>query len=155
MTIIRIVSILAPVLVALMACSRQQASLPVWLEGSWATGDTLGLVTESWEVINNTFMTGEGLLVNKEKKSVTEMLNIFIKDGMLVYTALLPDQNNGEEIIFINSSFDPDSLVFENPSHDYPKKIIYHHRESEKIDVYLHGSRHEKVKHIPLKKTAE
>lgn len=155
MKIIRILSILAPVLVALMACSHQQASLPGWLEGSWSTGDTLGLITESWEVVNNTYMTGEGLLINKQKKSVTEMLNIFIKDGMLVYTALLPDQNNGEEIIFINSSFDPDSLVFENPSHDYPKKIIYHHRAIGEIDVYLHGSRNEKVKHIALKKTPE
>ena len=155
MTIIRILSILAPITVVLMACSHQQASLPGWLEGNWITGDTTGLVTESWEVISDTYMTGEGLLVNKEKKSVTEMLNIFIKDGMLVYTALLPDQNNGEEVIFINSSFDPDSLVFENPSHDYPKKIIYHHRAIGEIDVYLHGSRNEKVKHISLKKTTE
>ena len=49
-------------------------------------------------------------------------------------------QNNGEEIMFINTKKNPDSLVFENPSHDYPKKIVYHRLSNVSTKVYIYGN---------------
>ena len=139
----------------MLSCSRNSVSLPTWLEGTWETGDTIGLVAESWEVINEEFMSGEGLFVNNEKQNIVEILSIFVQNNALVYAAMLPNQNKGEEIIFIDSSNNPDSLVFVNSSHDYPKKIIYHHNAQRQVDVYLYGSSHDKVKHISLKRNTE
>lgn len=146
---------LTAIMLMLASCEPKQAILPSWLEGTWETGDSLGLVTESWEKISNEYMTGEGLFVSKSGKTIIEILNIFIRDGVLFYTAMLPNQNNGEEIMFIDTGNKPDSLVFENPTHDYPKKIVYHKKQSGMIEVFIFGSKDEQVNIITLKKAAE
>lgn len=134
------------------ACKSPGPQLPLWLEGTWASGDTIGLTAESWEKINDHYMSGEGLFATSDGKSVIEILNIFIQEGTLVYTALVPGENNGHEIIFTDSHLNPDSLVFKNPGHDYPKKIIYHRAGEEKVNVYLYGKNKEADKMITLRK---
>lgn len=136
------------------ACDQTQVKLPVWLEGNWTTGDTLGLSAEAWEVINDQYMSGEGLFITKDNSSVIELLNIFIKDGVLFYTAIVPNQNNGEEIMFIDTQNYADSLVFENPLHDYPKKIIYYKKDFNTVAVYIYGDGDEYQK-ITLRKVIE
>ena len=121
------------------SCDQQSAALPKWMEGTWETGDTLGFTVERWEVINTEVMSGEGLFLMPDGTTVVEMLSIFVRDGSLFYTAILPNQNNGEEIIFVDTLKDPDSLVFENPAHDFPKKIVYHKQSLTMIDVYIYG----------------
>lgn len=138
-----------------MSCNRNSASLPYWLEGQWATGDTLGLSAESWEVIDNGFMEGEGLFIVKDGRSIIEVLSIFIQDGKLFYAAMVPNQNNGEEIIFVDTQLNPDSLVFENPLHDYPQKIIYHHKSADLLHVYVLGNKEDDPKRIILNKVKE
>jgi hypothetical protein len=134
------------------SCEQQQAKLPDWLEGQWETGDSIGFTTESWEKINSQFMTGEGLFILPDNQTVVEVLNIFIRDGLLFYTAMLPNQNNGEEIMFIDSQNNPDSLVFENPLHDYPKKIIYYKKSNDIIEVSIFGEEKEGANKIILKR---
>lgn len=136
------------------ACDQKQVKLPVWLEGNWATGDTLGLSAEAWEVINDQYMSGEGLFILKDNSTVIELLNIFIKDGALFYTAIVPNQNNGEEIMFIDTHNYADSLVFENPLHDYPKKIIYYKKDINTVAVYIYGDGDDYQK-ITLRKVIE
>ena len=138
----------------LSSCDQQSASLPSWMEGTWETGDTIGFTVEKWEVINNEFMSGEGLFIMKDGTTIVEVLSIFIRDGVLFYTAMLPNQNNGEEIMFIDTKKNPDSLVFENPSHDFPKKIVYHKHSPVSINVYIYGDDNNPDK-ISLKKVEE
>ncbi|MDT8393103.1 MAG: DUF6265 family protein [Bacteroidales bacterium] len=140
------------ILLLAIACTSTGPQLPLWLEGTWATGDSIGLTAESWEKINDHYMSGEGLFATSDGKSVVEILNIFIQEGTLVYTALVPNENNGHEIIFTDTQLNPDSLVFNNPGHDYPKKIIYHRAGEDKVNVYLYGNKKEADKLITLKK---
>jgi hypothetical protein len=141
--------------IILSSCQKQGPQLPLWLEGTWETGDTIGLAAESWEQINSEYMSGEGLFITRDKKSVVEMLNIFIQDGKLVYTALVPGENNGEEIIFIDSNLQADSLVFINTKHDYPKKIVYYRESHQRVQVYLFGINNKPDKTLTLKKVEE
>lgn len=141
--------------IILNACNMRGPQLPTWLEGTWATNDTIGLVAESWEKINNDFMSGEGLFVTTEDKTVIEILSIFIQDGNLYYAALLPDQNEGAEIIFMATHMNPDSLVFENPKHDYPKKIIYHKLDTGSVEVSIYGNAMQADKVLLLMKVEE
>lgn len=134
------------------SCDQGDVSLPQWLEGTWVTGDTLGFTTERWEVISGEFMSGEGLFLMSDGTTVIEILSIFIKDGILFYTAMLPNQNDGVEIMFIETMNQPDSLVFENPAHDYPKKIVYRKVNDLTVDVFIHGEKEDKPQHIILTK---
>ena len=88
-------------LIIIQSCNMRGPQMPTWLEGTWTTNDTIGLVAESWEVINSDFMSGEGLFITRDDKTIIEVLSIFIRDGVLYYAALLPDQNKGAEIIFM------------------------------------------------------
>ena len=142
-------------LIILNACNTRGPQIPEWLEGTWTTEDTIGLAAESWEKINSTYMSGEGLFITADGRSVIEVLNIFIQDGILYYTALVPNQNEGLEIIFMDNHLNPDSLVFKNPKHDYPKQIVYHKIDKEMINVYLFGDNKKADKVISLKKADE
>ena len=71
------------------SCDQKQAKLPDWLEGQWETGDSVGFTTESWEKINDQFMTGEGLFITPDGKTVIELLHIFIREDVLFYAAML------------------------------------------------------------------
>jgi hypothetical protein len=137
------------------ACIKSGPQLPEWLEGTWTTGDSIGLTAETWEKINDQYISGEGLFTTSDGKFIVEMLNIFIQEGTLVYTALVPGENTGQEIIFIDTNLNPDSLVFKNPKHNYPKKIIYFRENPEKINVYLFGSNEKPDKIITLNKVIE
>lgn len=143
---------LSSVMIIFTACVRTGPQLPTWLEGTWSTGDSIGLTAESWEKINDQYMSGEGLFTTPDGKFVVEMLNIFIREGNLIYTALVPGENDGQEIIFIDSNLHPDSLVFKNPKHDYPKKIIYYRENPDKVRVYLFGNNANPDKTITLTK---
>ena len=137
------------------SCDQKQAKLPDWLEGQWETGDSVGFTAESWEIINDQFMTGEGLFISSEDKMVIEVLNIFIRDNMLFYAAMLPNQNNGEEILFVDTHNNADSLVFENPLHDFPKKIIYSRKDHNSIEVSIYGDEEDRVNTFDLKRIKE
>lgn len=137
------------------SCDQKQAKIPYWLEGQWETGDSVGFTAESWEKINDQFMTGEGLFITPEGKTVIELLSLFIRDNVLFYAAMLPNQNNGEEILFIETQNDIDSLVFENPLHDFPKKIIYYKKDENFIEVSIYGDDEERVNIIELKRIQE
>lgn len=142
-------------LVAVVSCHRGGPQLPVWLEGTWTSGDSIGLVTESWEKINSGLMAGEALFATAEGKTIIEVLSIFTDEGKLVYAALVPDQNEGKEIIFIDTNLQPDSLVFSNPGHDYPKKIVYHRLGPDQLGISLYGSKKRADKTIVLNRITE
>jgi hypothetical protein len=137
------------------SCDQRQAKLPDWLEGQWETGDTLGFIAESWEIINDQYMAGEGLFITADGGNVIEVLNIFIRDGVLFYAAMIPNQNSGEEILFIDTKNNNDSLVFENTSHNYPKKITYYKKTSDLIEVRVSGGEDGDINAFTLKKIQE
>ena len=143
------------IIFSISACEQKQAKLPEWLEGQWETGDTLGFIAESWEIINDQYMAGEGLFVAEDGSNIIEVLNIFVKDGVLFYAAMVPNQNSGEEILFIETFYQNDSLVFENPAHDYPKKITYCKKQADLIEVYISGGDDEEINMFSLKKIHE
>lgn len=136
----------------LNGCEQNQAHVPGWLEGQWETGDSVGLTAESWDMINDQFMTGEGLFIMPEGFTIIEELAIFVRDGELYYAAVVPNQNEGREVIFIATYSSSDSLVFENPTHDFPKKVIYNKKDHDTIEVHVSGGDDSKVNIITLKK---
>ena len=60
--------------------------------------------------------------VSRERLSAFEYLRIVEREGSLVYIA----QPNGlPPTEFVLTEISPSRAVFENPRHDYPKKIVY------------------------------
>jgi hypothetical protein len=82
---------------------------------------------ESWER-DGAALKGKGFRVRNGVETVTETLEIREIDGTVYYVATIAGQNNGAAVKFRLSESAADKLVFENPEHDFPKRIAYQRR---------------------------
>ena len=104
--------------------ARPEADLEAlhWLSGSW-TGSAKGVdMEEHWSAADGGLMTGMHRDVSGGKVVLFEFLRIEERDGTLIYIAL---PEGGNETEFPLKSIDSEEVVFENPEHDFPQRIIY------------------------------
>lgn len=125
-----------------------------WLSGTWQDASSGGISQEIWKKTDEQTLGGFSyFLVGKDTAS-SETMKITKKDQHLIYTATVKDQNNGQPVEFTMTSNDSSQLVFENPMHDFPKKIVYKKITNDSVMIQLEGvvdSSHE-VQEYPLKR---
>lgn len=95
-----------------------------WLSGNWIGKRSTGSsVEERWSPPLGGAMLAVSRSVNASGKMFAfEYLRIVEREGGLVYVAQ-PGGKTATE--FILSEFNANRAVFENPRHDYPKRIVY------------------------------
>lgn len=96
--------------------------LPQFLEGSWKMENKE--VFERWDVLSEESMKGFSWKMEEGQMIVTEYLDISRRNGKLIYTATVVDQNEGKGVEFVLKSAG-ETYIFENPDHDFPKRISY------------------------------
>ena len=94
---------------------------------------------ESWKKENDTVFIGLGYKIKDSISTVTETLKLQVVKDNIVYTATVPNQNEGEAIPFTLNTSRHDLFSFENPDHDFPKKIQYQLTSEGKIMVNVLG----------------
>ncbi|GAB1348945.1 hypothetical protein MASR1M107_11580 [Ignavibacteriales bacterium] len=94
-----------------------------WLKGKWSRVASGVEHYESWNIVKDSLMEGEGYYLKTNNKKVTEKLAIKWINKKIVYVADVPD-NNGP-VNFEMSILNDTMAVFENSAHDYPNKITY------------------------------
>jgi hypothetical protein len=52
------------------------------------------------------------------------------------YTSTVEDQNDKKPVAFKLTSANGNVFVFENPEHDFPKRIVYHLVSSDSLHAY-------------------
>ena len=52
---------------------------------------------------------------------------------------MVPNQNAGKAIDFVLNQIDENTYSFENPNHDFPKKIIYKKVSDSELFVVVQG----------------
>lgn len=96
-----------------------------WLSGAWVgtrgTGGTISM-EERWSPPKGGAMLGISRTVSREKMTAFEYLRIVERDGGLVYIA---QPGGAPATEFIMSEISSQRAVFENPRHDYPRRIVY------------------------------
>lgn len=99
-----------------------QSDILRFLEGTWKTGS--GENYEQWNVLNDNTMKGFSCKMQNGKIVVSEYLDIYKTASEVIYTATVLNQNQGRGIDFKLTKSDS-VFIFENPNHDFPKKIVY------------------------------
>ena len=94
---------------------------------------------ESWKKENDTVFIGLGYKIKDSISTVTETLKLQVVKDNIVYTATVPNQNDGEAVPFTLNTSRHDLFSFENPDHDFPKKIQYQLTSEGKIMVNVLG----------------
>lgn len=120
--------------------------LPIWvwsqpsitiLKGKWKVEGRDSY--EVWEE-KDRGLTGYAYKMEEGQQTITETLQIGMINGQQVYTAKVPDQNNGAAIPFTMNVEEKELLSFENPNHDFPVKIRYKNIHENRLYVEVLGA---------------
>lgn len=112
-----------------------QTDLPTFLQGTWKMESRE--VYENWKIHDNGNMNGTSYKIVNGEENITEYLEISIQGEEIIYTATVPTQNEGKGIEFVLHQPDSITYSFENPEHDFPKKIVYQKRSDSEIFVMV------------------
>ena len=95
-----------------------------WLSGDWQTAPGgRALIEEHWTVPAGGTMIGMGRTVAGEKTAEFEFLRIEQRGNDLYYVA--NPNANCPQTDFKLTRLTGQAAIFENPGHDYPKRVMY------------------------------
>jgi hypothetical protein len=111
--------------IALPAPAKAAIGDLAWLAGAWVgTKGTAGAtsIEERWSPPLGGAMLAVSRTVSRGKMSAFEYLRIIERDGGLVYIA---QPGGAAPTEFVLTELTKTRAVFDNPRHDYPKRIVY------------------------------
>ena len=108
-----------------------------WLVGDWEGPLGASTVQERWSPAAGGAMLAISRTTRATTMSAFEFLCIAERAGSLVYTAR---PNADAPTDFVLTHVDADSATFENPSHDFPKRIRYARRPDGSMAATISGA---------------
>ena len=93
-----------------------------WLSGHWCGGSDDELIEEFWLPIEGDVAIGVGRTVKAGKTTNIEFMRIETRNGETDFVAVLEGQ---EPTRFRLTASGADWARFENPQHDFPKRVEY------------------------------
>lgn len=109
-----------------------------WLAGCWQSPQTDRRVEELWMRPDGGTMLGMSRTVVGGKTSEFEFMQIRQEEGKLVFTAKPSGQ---AEDSFTSIKLTSSEVVFENPQHDFPQRIIYRLNADGSLSARIEGTK--------------
>jgi hypothetical protein len=109
-----------------------------WLAGCWQQAAGTRVVDEQWMAPRAGVMLGIGRTVRDDRVVEYEQVRIFERDGWAIYAAMPSGQPPAE---FTASSTSDTLVTFENPTHDFPQRVIYRRRGADSLVARVEGTR--------------
>ena len=107
------------------------------LEGTWKMNGKRGAVYEEWAIINDDYLQNKGYVSKIDDTIVTERVALTNNKEGIFYTSTVEDQNNTKPVSFKMTAFEGNQFVFENPEHDFPKRIVYRFISADSLHAYI------------------
>lgn len=121
-----------------------------WFLGKWEYITPFKSFTEEWKKENDSLFLSECFLVKEKDTIYAETIRLEQIKNELFYIITITNQNYNKSVTFKLTSSTSDYLVFENPTHDFPKKITY--KLVNKDSLYAEISGDGRIEGIPFKK---
>lgn len=97
----------------------------IWLVGDWQKQSEKGILTEAWRKLDDSTLVGRSYFISVADTLSLESIRLEQRKGKLYYIPKVPDQNEGQPVVFAQTNLTDSTVVFENPKHDFPQKITY------------------------------
>ncbi|MEP6491147.1 MAG: DUF6265 family protein [bacterium] len=133
-----IVSLVVLALALAPRTGAAQAAGLHWLAGCWERRSGATLITEQWTFPRGRMMLGTGHTTRADSTIEYEQLRIFERAGQLVYGAMPSGQAPAE---FVATGVTDTLVVFSNPTHDFPQRVIYRRRGNDSLLARIEGTR--------------
>ncbi len=134
------------VLVAIFGCettespSVEKLSFPIErLVGKWQDVGRDHTFYEQWKLVGDKHLRGKGYVMASSDTVFIERLEIKPRGSELLYRVGLSNKESDELVEFQMTSETPTRIVFENKTHDFPKKITYEIDSTSTMRVFLNG----------------
>ena len=111
-----------------------QSNFPDFLQGTWKMENRD--IYEHWDQLNDSNLKGFSYKLNDGQMEISEYLDISTTQNETTYTATVINQNQGNGVPFKLTNIDS-KFTFENPTHDFPKKIVYQKLNDTEIEVQV------------------
>ncbi|MCE3278831.1 MAG: putative lipoprotein [Bacteroidetes bacterium] len=112
------------IVIALAGCSKKESIESFsWLSGEWVGKYDSVPVFEQWKPLNGKLLDGRGGVRTGKDTVFTENIQIVEREDGIFYLATLKGATSAIEFKF--SGFKNDTAVFENPTHDFPQRVLY------------------------------
>ena len=108
-----------------------------WISGCWASDDGKERIEESWMKPAGQSLIGMSRTVAGGKTVFTEHLQIREVNGQIAYIVALGMGAKPVSFKLVKSS--DSEVVFENPDHDFPQRIIYRHESADALFARIEG----------------
>lgn len=109
-----------------MAESQEKTAMQklLWIVDSWVSPDGSDSRSyEEWKVTGDNLYEGSSKTIKNGEVTFSETLKIENTPDGIYYVADVP--HNPAPVKFLLTNVSDTSAVFENPEHDFPKKITY------------------------------
>ena len=107
------------------------------LEGKWIMKTKKGFIGEEWVKINDDYLQNRGFYVKGTDTVVTERVSLKKTTEGIFYTSTVEDQNNQQPIAFKMTRSENNMYFFQNPAHDFPKRIVYHLISMDSLHAFI------------------
>lgn len=115
-----------------------------WISGDWETAPGRMQIDEHWTKVAGASLIGMSRTVAGGRTVFFEYLRIESRGADIFYVAHPKARTPGTD--FKLTRLTPQEAVFENPSHDFPKRIIYRKNADGSLTARIEGDGTEKEK---------
>ncbi|MCF7793215.1 MAG: DUF6265 family protein [Candidatus Cloacimonetes bacterium] len=106
------------------------------LTGSWLCKNEKSETEEFWLPSKGNMMLGLNRTVANSGKTAFEFLRIFQQNSDIFYSA---NPNGREATLFKLVKCEENKIIFENPEHDFPQRIIYAFQTEKEMTARIEG----------------
>ena len=107
------------------------------LEGTWRMNTKRGALCEEWKRVNKNHLQNKGYMVKGKDTIISERVSLTNTKEGIFYTSTVEDQNNKQPVAFKMTGSENNVFVFENPQHDFPKRIVYKLITADSLHAYI------------------
>jgi hypothetical protein len=144
------IKLLSLLLLALGACNSSPRGMNAtkdhnnlnsasWLIGVWVYQSPKGDIFESWKKLNDSLFVGHSYTMVGSDTITAEEIRLVEQNGDVNYIPSVPDQNMGLPVKFKLISMTDNELIFENPEHDFPQRILYQRLTDDSLVAEISG----------------
>ncbi|WP_310379261.1 DUF6265 family protein [Flavobacterium sp.] len=130
-------------ILAFTSCNKSNKNdkikLSNWLIGKWENKSESGNLEETWTKVNDSTFQGLSFYIKGKDTLHFESIVLQQNGEDLVYIPTVKGQNNDKPVPFKLTASTDKQLVFENPKHDYPQKIIYNQITNDSLVAEISG----------------
>lgn len=117
-----------------------------WLIGRWENNSKEGNLSEFWTKANDSTLLGESYFVIGKDTVFGEKVELKQRGNDFIYEARVAKQNDEKPVPFKLTSSSENEMIFENPAHDYPNKIVYQKVSNDSLVAEIFGTKDGKIK---------